>query len=54
MDMKVKDLIKKLEEFDQEAKVVTITVGKNNNWGYTSTPQFSVIENMFGKSVFIV
>lgn len=53
MEMTVKELIEKLKEFNQDAKIITITVGKNNNWEYTSNPKVSQSKNMFGEKVWI-
>lgn len=36
--MKVKDLIAKLQEQNQDAEVITITIVSHNDWEYTSEP----------------
>lgn len=51
--MTVKELIEKLQEFNQDAKVCTITVGNRNEWEYTNNPKLSNNINMFGETVFI-
>lgn len=52
--MKVKDLIAKLQEQNQEAEIVTIAVGNKNKWEYTSEPKVSSSKNMFGERVWIL
>lgn len=51
--MTVKELIEKLEEFNQDAEIITITVGNRNEWDYTSEPKVSTSKNMFGEKVWI-
>lgn len=53
MEMTVKELIKELEKFNPDAKIVSITVGNYNEWEYTSNPKLSNHKNMFGERVFI-
>lgn len=53
MELTVKELIEKLKEFNQDAKIVTITVGNRNEWEYTSSPKVVSTKNMFGERVFI-
>jgi hypothetical protein len=51
--MTVKELIEKLQEFNPDSKVVTITVCNRDEWEYTSNPKLSTHTNMFGERVFI-
>lgn len=51
--MTVKELIEKLKEFNQEAEIVSITVGNMNEWDYTNNPKVSSSKNMFGEKVWI-
>lgn len=51
--MTVAELIKKLQEFNPESKVVSITVGNRNEWEYTEEPKLSSTKNMFGERVFL-
>ncbi|WP_337033231.1 hypothetical protein [Paenibacillus illinoisensis] len=51
--MKVKDLIAKLQEQNQDAEIITITIGNNNVWEYTSEPEIKKSENSYGKKVWI-
>jgi hypothetical protein len=53
MEMTVSELIKKLQECNPDAKVVTITVGNRNEWEYTSNPVLKSNKNSFGERVFI-
>lgn len=53
IDMKVKDLIAKLQEQNQDAEIITITIGNNNVWEYTSEPEIKKSENSYGKKVWI-
>jgi hypothetical protein len=52
--MTVKELIEKLQAFNPDAKIVSITVGSRNEWEYTSEPKLSTNSNMFGERVWIL
>ena len=51
--MTVKELIEKLKEFNQEAEIVSITVGNMNEWNSTGDPKVTSSKNMFGEKVWI-
>ena len=53
MKMTVKDLIEELKKYNEDAKIVTITVGNMNEWNYTSNPKITTNKNMFGETVWI-
>jgi hypothetical protein len=52
-DMTVKELIAELEKQSPDAQISVITVGKRNEWEYTSTPKVTSNKNMFGETVWI-
>lgn len=51
--MTVKELIKELEKYNPDAKILTITVGNMNEWHRTDKPKVSAHKTMFGETVFI-
>lgn len=51
--MTVKELIEKLQEFNQDAEIVSITIGNRNEWEYTNSPRVTTTKNMFGERVWI-
>ena len=51
--MLVKDLINELQKHNPDAKVVSITVGNQNDWEYTSEPKITTSKNMSGEKVWI-
>lgn len=51
--MTVKELIERLQKYNLDAEIVTITIGNRNEWDYTSEPKLSATKNMFGERVYI-
>lgn|GEM_PF-6730323 len=51
--MKVKDLIQKLQEKNPDAEISVITVGRGDQWEYTSEPKVTSHKNSFGETVWI-
>ena len=51
--MTVKELIEELQKYNQDAKVVSITVGNKNEWSHTSELKLTTSKNMFGEKVWI-
>jgi hypothetical protein len=51
--MTVKELIEELKKYNQDAQIMTITVGNRNEWDYTSEPKLTTHKNMFGETVWI-
>ena len=51
--MKVKDLIAKLQEQNQDAEIITITIVSHNDWEYTSEPVIKASNPGFNEKVWI-
>lgn len=52
-EVTVGELIEKLQAYPKDAVVVSITIGRNMEWEYTSTPILSTTKGMFGERVWI-